>query len=65
VTWLELNAALREARTEAAVRKLVDEEMRQEYPRERWVRRMMARYRYLKYLREKKEEDKMMKGVRR
>lgn len=54
-TWHELNKKLRTLKTEAAVKELIEAEEKQQMPRPRWLKRMWARFRQLRYQREKKE----------
>lgn len=54
-TWHELNKALRATGNEARVKAMIDEEMAQVYPRQRWVLRMHCRLRRLRNIREAKE----------
>jgi hypothetical protein len=53
-TWAELNRRLRELRSEAMVLELFEAQKRSG-ANGRWLRRIHARYRYLRMKREKKE----------
>jgi hypothetical protein len=55
LTWTELNAALMRLRTEEDVCRMIEEEMRAEFPRERWVLRMFSRLHRLRARREAAE----------
>lgn len=60
-TWITLNARLRALRTEAAVTELL-EQQRRAGANPRWLRRIHARYRQLRKLRERREFERGLRA---